>query len=140
VATKLYVICEYVWDYSDRLYYRSENAGSEPRKAYASKEKAEVDCKARNINTLQTHWGAHADAEEIAKYVSEGRWDNLVGDGSGREALFKLFNEYDVRITNTEFIEIDAPAEPLPYAFFERLEDLVIFSFYCVTVVEAELE
>lgn len=136
MATKLYIVCEYGWEYDDNYYYQGENNGAEPRKAYKSKEKAEADCKERNVAQLRSFWGDNA--REIRDHVSEGRWENLVRD-ENREALFKLFNEHDIQVKNKDYIEVESPDE-LPDEFFEKLEALTTLSFYCVTTVEAELK
>ena len=137
MATKLYVVCEYGWEYDDNYYYQGENNGAEPLKAYKSKEKAEADCRARNSARLRSYWDD--DARGIAEHVSEGSWENLVSE-QNREALFKLFNEHDVEVKNQDHIELEMPDEPLPDEFFEKFEALITLSFYCVTEVEAELK
>lgn len=68
-----------------------------------------------------------------------GSWDNLTSEGN-REALFKLFNEYDIKVKDPNYIEIESPDEPLPDEFFEKFEELVARTFYGVTQVEAELK
>lgn len=135
MATKLFVVCAYGWEYNDEYYYH--NDGTTPRKAYKSKEKAQKDCDARNLHELTSNWAG--DAQGVRDYVSEGLWENLVGP-KNKEALFKLFNEYDVKVTDQKYVEIENSDEPLPPEFFVKLAALVDFVFYCVTEVEAELK
>ena len=136
MATKLYVVCEYGWEYDDNYFYQGENNGSEPRKAYKCKEKAEAHCKEWNIASLKENWGVHGRG--IAEHCSGGGWDNFVNDDN-REALFKLFNEHDVKVTDERHIEFESP-DDLPDEFFAKVEELCNLSFFCVTEVEAELK
>ena len=135
MATKLYVVCEYGWEYDDNNYYQGDN-GAEPRKAYKSKEKAEADCKERNIASLKENWGDHGRG--IAEHCSGSEWDSFVNDDK-REALFKLFNEHDVKVTDERSIEFESP-DDLPHEFFAKVEELCNLAFFCVTEVEAALK
>lgn len=138
MATKLYVVCEYGWEYNDDYYYQDGNNGSEPRKAYKSKEKAQADCLARNVASVRDCWLEDSTGDGLRKYVSDGTWDDLA-DVSNHEALFKLFNAHDVVITHEVRAEWQCPETDLPDEFFNKLTGLINLSFYCVVEIEAEL-
>lgn len=137
MAEKLYVVCEYGWEYDDNYYHQPDSSPADPIKAYRSKEKAEEDAKARNMSELREKmiegkWG-------IAAYAgSDEGWAGFVRE-ENQEALFKLFNEYDVTVTDKDQIDFTLPDEPLPDEFFEKLELLSRISWYSVAEIESEL-
>jgi hypothetical protein len=87
------------------------------------------------VNTLRQCW----EDNGLKEYCGDGQWYDLA-NGANSEALFKLFNEYGVKVLDANSIEYEAPDEPLPDEFFVRFQALVNLTFYRVTEVEAELK
>lgn len=138
MAKKLYVVCEYGWEYDDNYYYQSEDNGTSPLTAYRNKVNADADARQQNITSLRSHFDAGSNRGGIAEYAGEGGWESFVTEDK-QEQLFRLFNEHDVLVTSKEYIEYTCPEDGLPDEFYEKLVDLTHIQWYCVNeVADAE--
>lgn len=50
----VYIISKVGWEYNDENYYRPQDKGGNPVKAYRSKEKAQAECDRMNGEWLRT--------------------------------------------------------------------------------------
>lgn len=68
--SSIYVIVEEGWDYNDEYFYRSENGGGTPKKAFDDKSLAKAELRRLNIEEVKNILSS--SPEDIYPHLGEG--------------------------------------------------------------------